>query len=88
MPEENLLKRIKELEREVAELKHRRIHQQDITSDAVKERHVGEGVRFIRAGLAANKPTTPEKDGAVYFETDTNKLFIGDTSAWLEEEFT
>ena len=60
----------------------------DLLPDSVKERHVGEGVRFIRAGTVANRPTTPEKDGAVYYATDENKLYIGDTDAWLEETFT
>jgi len=49
---------------------------------------MGEGIRFIRAGLVADRPTTPERDGAVYFALDENKLYIGDTGSWLEEEFT
>lgn len=64
------------------------INQHNIPPDMVKERHMGEGIRFIRAGLVANRPTTPERDGAVYFALDENKLYVGDTGAWLEETFT
>lgn len=56
--------------------------------DSIKQRHIGEGVRFIRAGLVASRPTTPEKDGAVYYATDEDKLYIGDGGSWLEETFT
>jgi len=79
---------IKLIEEFLEQKGQRRIHQMDIASDAVKQRHVGEGVRFIRAGLVASRPTTPEKDGAVYYATDEDKLYIGDGGAWLEEEFT
>jgi len=64
------------------------ISQHNIPPDMVKERHMGEGIRFIRAGLVANRPTTPEKDGAVYYATDENKLYIGDTDAWLSVTFS
>lgn len=62
--------------------------QENILPDIIKSRHVGEGVRFLRAGTSSNKPTTPEKDGAVYYDTTNNKLFIGDSGSWLEETFT
>jgi len=62
--------------------------QPDYLPDSIKSRHIGEGVRFIRAGLIADRPTTPERDGACYFATDENKLYVGDTGAWLEETFT
>lgn len=81
MNKEEIIKLIRE------EIK-RVITQEFLLPDMIKSRHVGEGVRFIRAGLIANRPTTPEKDGAVYYATDENKLYIGDGGAWLEEEFT
>ena len=81
MDKEEIIKLIKEEIR-------RSITQVDFLPDVVKSRHIGDGVRFIRAGLVASRPTTPEKDGAVYYATDENKLYIGDTGAWLEETFT
>jgi len=45
---------------------------------------VGEGVRMVRAGLAADRPTSGEKDGAVFFATDTGVLSAWDGSAWLD----
>jgi len=58
------------------------VKQSDIRPDAIKQRHVGEGIRFIRAGLAANLPTSGEMAGALYFETDTPALKVWDGSAW------
>lgn len=59
------------------------INQFNIFPGTIKERHVGEGVKYLRAGLVANKPTLPEKDGAVYYAKDENKLYIGDGGAWV-----
>src|SRR3990167_7341448 len=50
------------------------IHQSEIFPDTIKARHVGEGVRYIRFGLAADRPTLGEKEGAVYFSKDTDTL--------------
>lgn len=56
-----------------------------ITQDAllpsiIKQRHMAEGNRFIRAGKDANLPasgeTTLANSTACYFATDTNKLYI------------
>ena len=70
---------IKLIKKEVKE----NLDQQDITSDLIKQRHVGEGIRFIRAGTAANRPTSGELNGAIYFATDTAVLSLWDGSAWV-----
>jgi len=77
-----------EIEGMIEERVKKVIGQMDILPDSVKQRHVGEGVRFIRAGLVANRPTTPERDGAVYYATDEDKLYVGDGSSWLSETLT
>ena len=58
------------------------IGQFDVLPDAIKQRHIGEGVRFIRAGLAADRPTSGEKEGAFYYATDTFVLSGWTGSAW------
>ena len=58
------------------------IGQFDVLPDIVKQRHVGEGVRFIRSGTAANRPTSGEKAGAAWFATDTFVLSVWTGSAW------
>ena len=63
-------------------LKEIKIHQNNIGFDEVKAIHIGDGVRMVRAGLAANRPTSGERAGAIYFETDTPALKIYDGSAW------
>lgn len=79
-------------EKEVTEIVKREIRaflkQSDIRPDIIKQRHVGEGVRFIRAGATALKPTSGEKAGAVFFDTTTFKLYIWTGSAWKEEELS
>lgn len=76
----DLLKRIKVLEQ-------RRIYQQDIPSDVVKQRHVGEGVRFIRSGLASARPDEGEgtlQGSAFFFATDTGILSVWNGSVWRD----
>lgn len=51
-------------------------------NDTVKARHIGEGVRFIRSGVAASRPTAGERSGAIYFATDTFVLSVYTGSAW------
>jgi len=59
-----------------------RITQTMIPSGTIKTRHVGEGVRFIRAGIASERPTTGELAGALYFQTDDFKLYVYTGSTW------
>ena len=84
--DEQALKRL--IRVEVERIMREVVNQNSIIGDTIKQRHIGEGVRYIRAGATAAKPTTPEKDGAVFYDTTVNKLYIGDGGAWLEEEFT
>lgn len=81
MEKDEIIKIIKEEIRKV-------ITQIDYLPDSIKQRHIGEGIRFIRAGLAANRPTSGEKAGATYFATDTNFLSIWNGSVWVEIELT
>ncbi len=59
-----------------------KIRQTNIGNDEVKALHIGDGVRMIRAGLAANRPTNGEKAGACYFATDTFVLSAWTGTAW------
>lgn len=86
-----VLKKLVDLEREVANLKQKRIAQGDVQADQIKQRHIGEGPRFIRAGLLADLPTAGEPataSAAIYFATDTNTLYIWNGTAWKQEIFT
>jgi hypothetical protein len=80
-------KKLKELEDRISKLEGRRIIQADILPDVVKMRHIGEGVRYIRGGVTAGKPTSgeePMQGNAVYFDETTNTLYIWNTvsNAW------
>ena len=76
------------IDEKLRELRFPSIHQQDLSSDSVKQRHVGEGVRYIRAGTAANRPTSGEKAGAVYFATNTDVLSVWNGTTWVSETLT
>lgn len=55
------------------------ITQQLIAPGAVKARHIGEGVKMIRSGVAAGKPSKPEiatASTSIYFDTTNNKLWV------------
>lgn len=86
--EEEIIKlqdQIKKLNDRVEYLETKRLVQQDFLPDVVKMRAIGEGVRYIRSGLAADIPTpeTPMQGSPLYFCTDTGDLKVYDGSAWL-----
>ena len=77
-----------QIEKLIEEKVKRIIGQFSILPDLVKSRHIGEGVRYLRAGTAANRPTSGEKTGAVWFSTDTDTLNIWNGTAWVQEVLT
>lgn len=81
---------LQKLREKVAFLEKKRITQVDIVPYAIKQRHVGEGVKFIQSGLDTDKPTgeTPLQGSEAYFATDTNKLYIFNGTAWVSTTLT
>ena len=80
--------KLKELEERIAKLETKRVLQQDILPDVVKMRHIGEGVRFIRGGITADKPTAgeePMQGNAVFYDETAEKLYIWNrtSGAWV-----
>lgn len=71
---------------DIQDLKEKRISQASIPPQTVKQRHLGEGPMFIRAGLEADLPTigenTTSNSTAIYFCTDSFKLKIWTGSSW------
>jgi hypothetical protein len=90
--------RLKQLEDKFSTLKDRvdflddkRVLQADITPNAVKMRHIGEGVRFIRSGISTKRPTDGEtclQGQPLFWATDTGVLSIWDGTQWLETTLT
>jgi hypothetical protein len=77
--------------KELHALQQKRVYQADIIPDAVKSRHMGEGNRYIYAGLEANLPTegnSVPQGISVYFCTDTNKLKIWNNTSWVSVTLT
>ena len=76
--------RVKKLEQEIEKLRTRRTSQADYIPDSIKQRHIGEGVRFIQAGLEADRPSAniPMQGQQIYFCTDSFKLFVYTGTAW------
>lgn len=86
---EEIKRQIEELAKKIKVLEEKRIYQRDIAPEGVKMRHVGEGVRFIRSGLAADRPTegeVPLQGTAIFLATDTNVMSIWDNTngAWVD----
>ena len=82
-----------ELFKRVALLEQKRIYQQDIANDVVKMKHVGEGVRYIQTGLAADRPTTPAEPSnscMIWFSYDSNVLSVYNvnTDSWKSVTLT
>lgn len=75
----DLQKQIDDLKKQLNDLEQKRIGQQMIIPGAIKMRAMGEANRFVRAGTAANKPTTGETGTdslAMYYDTTNNKLWV------------
>lgn len=78
---------IKKLKTRLDKVEKTRITQDRIVPDAIKSRAMGEGIRFIRSGATADKPTAgeePPASAAVFYDTTTNKLWVWNSasSAW------
>ena len=85
----DLIKQLEKLQKEVNLLKVRRVGQTEILVDAVKMRHIGEGVRFIRDGITADIPVSaevPMQGAAIYYDRTAKKLYIwnNDNDEWDE----
>ena len=85
---QQLKKELDKIKEEIKILRERRIHQTMILPDAIKMRAIGEGVRFVRTGVAADLPTAgeePLQGAAVYFDETNNKWYIWNrtSGAWV-----
>lgn len=83
-----LERRLKDLEQEVDRLRQQRVSQTGIIPDQIKMRHIAEGVRYLRSGVAADRPTageTPLQGSPVYFATDTGILSLWNGNEWIED---
>jgi len=77
-----------ELEQQIKDLiqtalREVKIRQSNIGNDEVKALHIGDGVRMVRSGTAAKRPTSGERAGAAYFASDTGVLSMWNGTAWL-----
>lgn len=81
---------LQKLREKVAFLMEKRIMQTDIVPDSIKTRAMGEGNRYVIAGLDADRPTGYTVPGStlLYFATDTNKLWIYNGVAWKSQTLT
>lgn len=83
----DLQKQVDELKKELDGLQQKRVFQQDITPQAVKNRHQGEANSYIYGGKTANKPTSGfvvnTNSYSVYFDYQTNKLYIWNGNTWI-----
>jgi len=77
MDNKELEKIVKDLKREVEQLKQKRVGQTDLIPDSVKMRHVGEGIRFVRSVVEdLPTPETPLQGLPIVYTTIDNKLHI------------
>src|SRR3990167_4068707 len=75
---------VKNLIKEIVEKDPKYIFQSEIFTDVIKERHVGEGVRYLRSGALTDRPASGEKAGSTYYDTTNDSLFMWTGSAWSE----
>jgi hypothetical protein len=76
---ELVFEQIKKLARDLADLRKKRIYQDDIVPQAVKQRHI-DGLIVFR-GLIADRPSNGDTEIQIYWAEDENKLYIwNDTS--------
>ena len=83
--------RIQKLEEKVRFLMDKRVGQVDILPDSVKQRHIAEGVRYVRGGVTAGKPTTgesPMQGIPIYVDTTASRVYFWNGSAWKYASLT
>lgn len=90
---QKLENKIKELEKMIDELSSKRIGQMDIIPGSIKQRHISEGVIFLRGGVTADKPTSGESSlqgNATFYDVTLKRLYIWNTasSAWDYVQYT
>jgi hypothetical protein len=91
---QGLMKKVKDMERRVEILETRRITQEMVTPQVIKNRAMGEPNSYVYSGLAADRPTTgvqlasTGKGCSIFWATDTGVLSIWNGTAWLSETFT
>lgn len=72
-------------QKQLDDLKQRRVSQADILPQAVKTRHLGEGAPYILSGLSADRPTSGSlvtQGASFWWSTDTHVLSIWDGIIW------
>ena len=92
---DELHKQLDKLQKRVHDLEVKRIYQQDIIPQAVKNRHQGEANSYVVTGLDDDLPTTGVTINSFpsvsrYYAYDTKKLYIWnlDDEAWDFVQFT
>ncbi len=91
MDTQALQKRLEELEKKVKLIDEKRIFQQDVVPDAIKMRAMGEANRFVRFGVASDKPTVGETSTdstAMYYDSTAHKLWVYDNGTWKYAQFS
>lgn len=82
---DDLQNQIDKLQKQIDALMVKRIYQQDVTPQALKVRHFGEGNPYFYAGLSADRPTTGNQvtsSTSCWFSTDTGVLSIWNGTQW------
>ena len=84
MNNEELIKKIKDLEERLSKVETRRLIQSDFLPGCVKNRAMGEADSYFFSGLAVDRPTGIKFGNNVtyYYCIDTNVLSIYDGTTW------
>jgi len=80
--------KIAQLQKQIDELKVRRVSQSQIIPGQVKQAAMGEPNAYVNGGTTANKPTIGNAvtfGASIYFDNGTNKLYCWNsvTSTWV-----
>ncbi len=54
-----------------------------LTTEVLESGSIGATIRNFRTGLDGSLPKKGEKAGAIYFASDTNKLYIWNSLKWV-----
>ena len=75
---------VRNIVKDIIEKDPKFIFQNDIFPDTIKSRMISEGVRYLRSGVVADRPTEGEQEGATFYATDEDKLYMWDGDSWNE----
>lgn len=83
---EILAQQIRDLRRDLEQLRNDRLHRSQFTENLILGAHIADGVEHVAAGNSSDIDSGPVLGGRIYYEEDTQKLKIWNSTSESYDE--